>query len=52
VRLDISRIGPGQKEILYVSCYKGFVAPEFLDVFALPDPTPENRRYYWEFQTG
>jgi hypothetical protein len=50
VRLNTSRIGPGQKEILHVNCYKELISPEQVEAFALPDPKPEDRSYYWEFK--
>jgi hypothetical protein len=50
VRLDVSRIGPGRTAVLRASCYKGLVPPQELEIFAVPDPNPEDREYYWEFE--
>jgi hypothetical protein len=51
VRLDIGHIGPGQKGILHRSCYKKYKPPTEIEVFALPEPEPEERDYYWEFKS-
>lgn len=50
VRLNIQHIGPGQTAILHVDCYKDLKPPEEIEAFALPDPQPEDRDYYWEFR--
>jgi hypothetical protein len=50
VRLVISHIGPGQKAVLHTDCYKTLISPELVEVFALPEPKPEDRCYYWEFK--
>jgi hypothetical protein len=49
VRLDIRHVGPGQTEVLHVNCYRGLVMPSEIEVFALPDPRPEDRESYYEF---
>ncbi len=50
VRLKTAHIGPGKTDVLHASCYKGFVPPEEIETFALPDPKPEDRDYYQEFR--
>jgi len=50
VRLDIGHIKPGQSGILRVGCYKNLVSPSEIEVFALPEPNPEDREYYWELR--
>lgn len=49
VRLDVHSIGPGQTGLLHRDCYKEFRRPEEIEAFALPEPRPEDRDYYWEF---
>jgi hypothetical protein len=48
VRLKIGHVGPGQTAVLHVGCYKGLVPPDEIEVFALPDPRPEDRARYAE----
>jgi len=50
IRLDVRHVGPGETALLHASCYKDLVQPQEVDVFALPDPQPEDRDYYWEFK--
>jgi hypothetical protein len=50
VRLDVSKVNPGLTRRLHVDCYKDLVQPQQVEVFALPDPKPEDRDYYWEFK--
>jgi hypothetical protein len=50
VALDVSAVGPGQTATLARGCYRDLVRPEELEVFALPEPQPEDRDYYWEFR--
>ena len=50
IRLNVSRVGPGQVSVLNVGCYKKLVPPEEIEVFAVPDPQPEDRNYYYEFK--
>jgi hypothetical protein len=50
VRLKVRNVSPGQTALLHVGCYKGLVPPQEVEVFALPDPNPEDRDYYWEFK--
>lgn len=49
VFLPTDDILPGEKKVIEMACYKGAVDPEKLEVFSLPLPTPEDRRYYREF---
>lgn len=49
VRLDTGEIIPGRSAIMHVDCYKNFKPPEEIEAFALPDPQPEDRDYYYEF---
>jgi hypothetical protein len=48
VRLKIGHIGPGQTGIVHADCYKDLVSPHEIEVFALPDPQPEDRERYTE----
>jgi hypothetical protein len=48
IRLNVLHIGPGQRDVLHRGCCKGLRPPEELELFALPDPNPEDRDYYWE----
>lgn len=49
VRLPISSIGPGETKIVEVDCYKEYISPEDTEALARPDPGPEDREQYWEF---
>jgi hypothetical protein len=49
VCLDLNSVGPGQRGVLHVSCYKDLVPPQEIEIFELPEPRPEDREYYWEF---
>lgn len=50
VRLDTGGIAPGQTGILHVDCYRKFRPPQEMEAFPLPEPGPEDRKYYYEFQ--
>jgi hypothetical protein len=50
VRLRVQKIGPGETALLHVDCYKDLVPPKEIEVFALPDPSPEDRDFYWELR--
>ncbi|MEI7728030.1 MAG: hypothetical protein WCO56_00545 [Verrucomicrobiota bacterium] len=50
VRLNVHHVGPGQRAVLHTNCYKDLVSPQEAELFALPDPKPEDRDYYWEFR--
>jgi len=49
VMLKVGHIGPGQRDVLHVDCYKDLVAPTDMEIFDLPEPMPEDREYYDEF---
>ena len=49
IRLNVGSVGPGQVSVLRVDCYKKLMPPEEVEAFALPDPQPEDREYYYEF---
>lgn len=49
--LPVGSIRPGGTGFVEYDCYKKYIAPEDTDVFALPDPGPEDREVYWEFKT-
>ncbi|MCE2751672.1 MAG: hypothetical protein LW720_07250 [Pirellula sp.] len=49
--LPIASIRPGETKVVEFDCYKKFIAPTDTEVFALPDPGPEDREQYWEFRT-
>jgi hypothetical protein len=49
--LPVASIRPGETKVVEFDCYKKFIAPEETEVFALPDPGPEDREQYWEFRT-
>ncbi len=48
--LNVSTIGPGQTGKVEHQCYKEMLAPEEHEFFHKPDPTPESREEYWEFE--
>lgn len=48
--LDVSGIGSGQTGKVEHHCYKEVLAPEEHEFFTEPDPTPETRDRYWEFE--
>jgi hypothetical protein len=50
VLLKIGDVGPGQTAALHVDCYKDLMPPHEIEVFALPDPRPEDREYYGELE--
>jgi hypothetical protein len=49
VFLRIGHVGPGETAVLHADCYKDLRPPEDIEVFALPDPQPEDREEYGEF---
>jgi len=49
-RLNVSTIGPGQTGRVEHQCYKEMLASEEHEFFNKPDPTPESREEYWEFE--
>ena len=48
--LNVSAIGPGHTGKVEHHCYKEMLAPEEHEFFATPDPTPETRDRFWEFE--
>ena len=48
--LDVSSIGPGQTGQVKHQCYKEMLLPEEHEFFETPDPTPETRDRFWEFE--
>jgi hypothetical protein len=46
--LKIAGLEAGETTVLHVDCYKGLKKPEELELFALPDPQPEDRLLYPE----
>jgi hypothetical protein len=50
VLLKIGDIRPGQTTVLHADCYKEFVSPNESEIFALPDPQPEDREFYSELR--
>lgn len=48
--LNVSSIGPGQTGKVEHQCYKEMLAPEAHEFFNTPDPTPETRGRFWEFE--
>lgn len=49
VKLDVSKIKPGETAVVEEDCYKALVPPEKIEAFAEPDPEPEDRDRYPEF---
>lgn len=52
VFLPVGKIKPGETKTVAFDCYKDFVSPERTKTFALPDPGPEDREFYWEFHAA
>lgn len=50
VHLPVSAIGPGESQLVEFDCYKEYISPEDTEVFELPEPGPEDREEYWEFE--
>ena len=48
--LNVSTIGPGQTDKVEHQWYKEVLSPEEHEFFNTPDPTPETRDRYWEFE--
>lgn len=51
IRLKIGHIGPGETAVLHRECYKDLMPPHEIEAFALPDPRPEDRDRYGEFES-
>lgn len=49
VYLNVQHIGPGQTALVHAYCYRGLRPPEEIETFILPDPQPEDRGFYREF---
>ena len=50
--LKTGHIPPGQSGEVHASAYKEFVDPAQMEFFSLPDPQPEDRKFYWELSHG
>ena len=50
VWVPVDDIYPGHSKPVAVDCYKDIVDPAVVEVYALPDPGPEDRDRYWEFR--
>lgn len=50
IALKIGHIGPGESRIVHADCYKEWVRPDELEVFAITNLKPEDRQYYDEFK--
>jgi hypothetical protein len=50
VWLSVSSVRPGETRIIEKDCYKERVDPSDVEAFELPDPDPEDRDRYWEFE--
>lgn len=50
VFIPVSGLKPGQTAVIDRDCYKKQIDPKLIEVFALPDPGPEDRDRYWEFR--
>lgn len=48
--LNVSAVAPGETAKVAHQCYKEMLAPEEHEFFNKPDPTPETRDRYWEFE--
>jgi hypothetical protein len=51
VLLKIGHIRPGQTGIVHTDCYKDLMSPRDIEIFALPDPQPEDREQYAELRS-
>ncbi len=49
IRLKVGNINPGQTAMLHADCYKDLKPADEMEAFELPDPQPEDRDYYHEF---
>jgi hypothetical protein len=50
IRLRVEEVLPGQTSVLHADCYKDLKPPTEIEAFELPDPQPEDRPYYYEFE--
>jgi hypothetical protein len=46
--LNVALIGPGESGKVQKDCYG--IAPQLLECFETPAPTPETRDRFWEFK--
>ncbi len=51
IRLKVDHVGAGATTVVRAACYKGLIAPQELETFSLPDPRPEEREFYYEFES-
>jgi hypothetical protein len=51
ILLPVGNISPGQTIELHIDCYRDFLKPHEVEVFSLPDPRPEDRDRYHEFDS-
>ena len=51
VWLPVSHIRPGMTAVVKKDCYRDRHRPSDIEAFELPDPGPEDRDRYWEFET-
>jgi len=49
ILLPIDHVPPGHTVEIHADCYKDFVKPEELEIISLPEPRPEDRDRYHEF---
>jgi hypothetical protein len=50
IRVPVKKLQPGESAIFAVNCYKELVMPHEIELFALPDPQPEDRERFPELQ--
>jgi hypothetical protein len=50
VYLNVSALAPGQSQYIEQNCYLEIYKPQDVEPFALPEPKPWEREYYWEFK--
>jgi hypothetical protein len=50
VWLPVGSVLPGQTAVIEKDCYKQWVDPQDVVAFEEPDPEPEDRSRYWEFE--
>lgn len=48
--LDVGKIGPGETAFVEAHCYKDRISPDQLETHDLPEPIPEKRECYREFE--
>jgi hypothetical protein len=49
--VDISGIAAGAQGRLTIPCYKGAIDPRLIQLVNLPDPQPEDRAFFAEFNS-